>query len=302
MKIKRRFQSFLDTHVIPKLTQLVGEKTKPYAIDSQKVVAYYQNEKWSKESIKSTKSYDAFIFTHIPKCGGMSLRHFINQAAAANHIPTDSIYIPGENYQNVNTNLLQLNTKQVQRLQAKQCRIIANHSYYNTHLWYDLKSIQCPFYYTILRAPIDRFVSHYYFFNFKNGQQNCQGVPLNELPVEKLRDILRRSANVQTKYLTGIENLAAFGEKNALKIAKYNLQYGYASFSLLEQLALDLQDLQQKSPDWLQIDATHFPNINQNQHTREVELPIKAFIIEYNRLDIELYEFAQRLKKEAANG
>jgi len=248
-------------------------------------------------SKKYIKPFDTFIFTHIPKCGGVSFRNFIYKAATQSDIPSVRIYIPGENYLYINKNLLQLSERELKRFRQKKIKVLANHSYYNTHLLYDLPNFKSPFYYTILREPIDRFISHYNFFNYKNGNQGCKGISLSELPTEKLIAIAKKLGNVHTRYISGIDQLSDFGATDALEIAKHNLEFGYADFSILENIETDLILLSNKSPEWLTIRPKEFPIMNQNKLVFPLETKVLDIIKEYNQLDLALYSYAVSLKK-----
>lgn len=293
---KLRF--FYDAYLAPFIHSRIRQPQMPL-LDTTNLYESYRAIVIDKTTSKKyTSPFDAFIFTHIPKCGGVSFRHFIYEAAIQSNISTDKVYIPGENYLHINKNLLQLSERELKRFRQKDIQILANHSYYNTHLLYDLPNFKSPFYYTILREPIDRFISHYNFFNYKNGNQDCKGISLSELPTEKLIEIAKKLGNVQTRYISGIDQLSDFGETDALAIAKHNLEFGYADFSILENIETDLIYLSNKSPDWLSIQPTDFPKMNQNKLTFPLETKVLDIIRQYNQLDLALYSYAVSLKKK----
>lgn len=296
-KSKDKLRYFYDAYLAPFIHSRIRQPQMP-ALDYAQLYEQYRLIIASSETPKKyTKPFDSFIFTHIPKCGGVSFRRFIYEAALQSNISTENIYIPGENYLHINKNLLQLSARELKRFRQKKIQLLGNHSYFNTHLLYDLPNFKSPFYYTILREPIDRFISHYNFFNYKNGNQGCKGIALSDLPTEKLITIAKKLGNVHTRYISGIDQLSDFGETDALAIAKHNLEYGYADFSILENIETDLIYLSNKSPEWLTIRPTDFPKMNQNQLKFPLEAKVLEIIKQYNQLDVALYAYAVSLKE-----
>ncbi len=239
--------------------------------------------------------YDSFIFTHIPKCGGTSFRKYINDAALASGINKEEIYIPGFNGLGNNKNIINLPKAEISQIRQKPIKILANHAYFNVHKEYEL-NIQNPFYYTILREPVARFVSHYNFFYYKNGYDDCKGISLNDLPEEKLLKLLQLLSNIQVKYLSNIKHIKIVGYDNMLKLAKYNLLYEYPAFAILEDMELSLTILQQETPSDLLQFSEKFPV--QNSYSKKSKEPIAEPILEkiraYNAYDIELYNFGKK--------
>ncbi len=255
-----------------------------------------QINKSENNMLVSRLEFDSFIFTHIPKCGGTSFRRFINKCALNSGINRSEIYIPGENKLPHSKNLTQLNELEAKQISSIKWKVIANHSHFHTHLEYKLNKIRNPFYYTILREPVSRFISHYNFFYYKLGYAECKGIRLNDLKEDKLILLLERLSNVETFYLSNIKLRKVFGYDNVLKVAKYNLQYEYPCFGLLEYLDDSLKILKKKSPNWLLIeDKMPFKNKNKSSRTEEVKEEVVKLIRTYNNLDISLYEFALNL-------
>ena len=297
LKSNDKLRYFYDAYLAPFIHRRIRQPQMP-SLDNTELYEKYRTIIAGNETSETYRTpFDAFIFTHIPKCGGVSFRRFIYEAALQSNISTENIYIPGENYLHINKNLMQLSERELKRFRQKKIQLLANHSYFNTHLLYDLPNFKSPFYYTILRAPIDRFISHYNFFNYKNGNQGCKGIALNELPIEKLIAIAKKLGNVHTRYISGIDQLSDFGETDALAIAKHNLEYGYADFSILENIETDLIYLSNKSPEWLTIRPKDFPKMNQNKLAFPLEAKVLDIITQYNQLDLALYSYAVSLKK-----
>lgn len=239
-------------------------------------------------------SYDCFIFSHIPKCGGTSFRKYLNESALASGIDMYEIFIPGFNTLHFSKNLPQLTEEEKKEFSKTKWKVIGNHAFFNMHKSFYAEHIKNPFYFTILREPISRFISHYNFFNYKLGGNGCKGVTLNDLPEDKLIFLAKKLGNLMTVYLSNIELKKAFGFDNVLKVAKYNLLYEFGAFGILEEINSTLHLLQNKCPTWLQLDG-EFPtkNTNKSHYDYNVREDVLEILFTYNQQDIELYNFAK---------
>jgi len=244
-------------------------------------------------------AFESFVFVHIPKCGGTSFRNYLNNNSIISGVKQKSIYIPGCNGLNYNKNLNQLNEKELNDLQeSEDLKILANHTKYQEETTQYELELPDPFYYTILRDPIKRFISHYQFFYFNNGYDNCKGIHLNDLPSKKLDAILEKLGNLQMHYISNVKLLKLIGLDNTLKIAKYNLQHEFRVFGILEQMEKSIKVLQDNSPQWLNF-KSDFPLLNNSQPN---EVLIKKKIInkieEGNKYDLEFYKFGLNIFKD----
>lgn len=247
--------------------------------------------------MKKKRNYDSFIFTHIPKCGGTSFRQLINESALSSGVNESQIYVPGFNGLDNDKNLDQLSDKEKEKFKSSEYKVIAAHSKYNLHKDIPFGS-KDPLYFTILRDPIKRFISHYHFFYYKLGYDDLKGVQIGELKMDKLIFLLKRLSNIQTNYLANFKFKKVLGEENLLKLAKYNLQHEYASFGILPELNESLIELKTISPSWLTLRGEMKSLNTSNSSKHEVPKKIEELIIEYNNLDIQLLAFAKKIKKK----
>ena len=241
----------------------------------------------------SSEDFQTFRFTHIPKCGGTSFREYINNNAIKSGIPKSQIYIPGCNNLSNDKNLSQLDNNELEALRSKEIKVFAGHM---KHQEFQSKniSLNTPFNVTILRDPVERFVSHYNFFNYKLGYNNLKGMSLNDLDDNKRKWIIDRLSNIQTNYIADIKNIRAVGNDNILKIAKYNLNFEYQIVGILENVDLFLDALKSTELDWIQF-SSEFPYKNKGKQYFQISDSVIDEIKEANHLDIELYEFAKNI-------
>ena len=241
------------------------------------------------------RDHNIFIFTHIPKCGGTSFRNLINDSALKAGLDMEDLYIPGFNGLDNNKNIDQLSDKEKAVFKGSSYKVVAAHSKYNLHRNYELEN-QSPFYYTILRDPVKRFVSHYHFFYYKLGYDDLRGVEIGDLKEDKLLFLLKRLSNIQTGYLANFKFKKVLGEDNLLKLAKYNLQYEYEDFGLVEEMEESISRLKEIMPTWLPISGS-LPTLNtSNSSKHSLSDKISEMIADFNSSDMDLYSFAQNLK------
>lgn len=275
----------------------------------------------------SGRAYNAFIFTHIPKCAGTSFREYIFNAGVQNGIGLEQIYVPGFGNVGFDKNISQLTKPELGTFRMAGKKILADHSLFEDNMAYQL-GMDRPFHYTILREPIDRFISHYNYFYRHLNYWNLKGVHLNDLKQETLVQLLERMANLQLIYCT---NPAYFNWKNASLIWKLchygqrclrfvsmgmlfkpvpiglqvnnanlaqgieNLKTNYGTFGIIEQMEASLACLQDASPDWLDLSAVDFPVRNEG-HKFVDDVPINGRVMDlikqYHYYDLKFYESA----------
>jgi len=236
-----------------------------------------------------SNSYDCFIFTHIPKCGGTSFRELVYNSALQSGINANQVYVPGFGELKNDKNFDQLNEDEKVALSKKSYKIIANHCKFEDHIHYNIKT-ESPFYFTILRDPIKRFISHYNFFYKKLGYNNCKGVSLNELKEETLDFLSDKLANIQINYIANVKMPKAVGDDNMLKIAIYNSIYNYGYIELLENQERMFKNLNKLIPEWLFID-NKLQYLNKNKDEETINSDVINKITLANRHDIILYNF-----------
>ncbi len=245
---------------------------------------------------RKAANYDSIIFTHIPKCGGMSFRKFFLEGGLKSGIAKESIWTPGLNDINIIHNIQVLGM--LGELIEDDKVIIADHSYYNIHEVYNLKTMERPFYATIIREPYERFISAYYYFYFERGEDGLKGIDLNDLPADRFKKVLEKEGLQLTRYLGDYKIDAVSGEeitmdhaKNALK----NLITKYATFGIFEEMNTSLQLILNQLPSWLNT-KFELPNSNKsatNLNNLNIRPELKKEIETYIAPDVYLYAKAK---------
>ena len=237
--------------------------------------------------------YDSFVFTHIPKCGGTSLRQYMSEIALENCIDVSRVHIPGQNGLANDKNLSQLSEKDLDDLEQRQLLVLADHTLYRAAE--DLGvHLPAPFYYTILREPTSRFISHYNFFCYKLGNRGYKGLPITDMSEDQFEDILTIFSNLQVRYLCN-KRSGQIGRYET-DLAKHNLVNGFAAFGILELMEESIKLLKVSLPTWLQSNG-NISTLNSNTVKPLGDLPdeIMAEIKSRNALEYDLYQFATEI-------
>jgi hypothetical protein len=152
---------------------------------------------------------------------------------------------------------------------------------------------------TILRDPIDRFISDYYY-----AVKGATG-PVHELTQSRrltLKEFVNSGlgrSNDQVKRLAGVNRLFVWGsctEEN-LRTAKKNLVEKISFFGLLERFDEMLVGLR-RLLGWEEIYYVR-KNTGRARPPRESMSPEDLeYVAEYNRYDMELYEYAKSIFEE----
>ncbi|XP_065897840.1 heparan sulfate 2-O-sulfotransferase 1-like [Dysidea avara] len=159
-------------------------------------------------------------------------------------------------------------------------------------------------YVTLVRDPIDRLISSYYYYHYSTKKYIQKMLP-SERRNETLLDCIRYSHegcthNLLTKYFCGHSELCSNGSSQALETAKYNLKHKFVAVGLVENLTQSVQLFQKLLPAFfppMSLDDINkiLPYTNQYKRTGEVSNLVIKIIQMRNQADIELYQFAKKL-------
>ena len=231
---------------------------------------------------------EVICFVHIPKTGGNSFRK--------------SCLLP--TYDRTETYRFQSYRQLILDPPGNTTKLIVGHAPYGIHrLMWNRQVRRNVIYITILREPLDRCISNYFFIK-QLSSSNQPHPSSTDAERHNIVDFYRlpRHQNRQTKYIAGFPAsllLGALGDnltgKRLLAIAKQNLAKQFASFGILEHLSeyqswfADRYGLSNENvvAPWTQTKVR--PQTNELSKT-EIER-----LSQYNQLDCELYKYAKRL-------
>jgi len=223
------------------------------------------------------------IFLHIPKTAGTTLHRIIER-----QYPPESTYTFSQNH----------SYDDFQRLsdaQKAEIRMLRGHMIFGLHELMPGPST----YFTLLREPVERFISDYYYVRNTPEHPYHDFVTSRDLsPEEFIESKVARiiADNGQTRSLSDEWWTLPFGEctEQVLDQAKKNLREHFAVVGLVERFDETLLMLR-RAFGWQDIYYVR-ENVSARRPAKD-ELPqaILDLIAEQNWLDLQLYEYAQEL-------
>jgi Galactose-3-O-sulfotransferase len=224
----------------------------------------------------------AIIFVHLPKCGGTTLNRLIEWE----YSPTQVLSIDPSFFRWSYRKVISLPRRRLARMRAFQ-----------GHMPFGLHKIlpQKATYLTVLREPVDRGISEYYYALSRVVHPEHRTI--RRLSLDKYIQ-LTPYANVQTKLLAGQDSGYDFlsGDCNdtTLELAKQNLSEHFSLVGLTERFEETLA-LAKLLFGWKIRHYSSF-NVTRGRPTKdEVPAEIRNVIEERYRYDVELYRFAAAL-------
>ena len=182
--------------------------------------------------------------------------------------------------------------------------VYARHLYFVNFTQYGLVNYT---YITILRNPVDRFVSSYLYYHF-SSKKHIQAILNPEHRNETLEECLRLqhsgcAHNLMTKYFCGHESYCKDGSDEALQQAKRNLQQHFAAVGIMEEIEISLRVFKAVLPRYfssLQLENSGLRRLNKNEQSLRVSQELRDTITHFNRADVKLYEHAKQLLHQRA--
>jgi hypothetical protein len=222
----------------------------------------------------------ALIFLHIPKTAGTTLNRIIEWQYSPLSIFTMDPY----RIRATPERLMKLPEARRRRL-----RMVRGHFYYGIH-----ESLpQGATYITMLREPVARFLSAYYFLQRRPLHPMHRKVKSERIGVEDFIRLTPRRQNLQCSLIAGIKSNGKC-EESTLEIAKENLVKSFSVVGISERFEESLM-LIAKTFDW---EVPFYENRKVSKTRPQVDSSAVEMIKEHNRLDLELYEFGKRLFEE----
>jgi Sulfotransferase family len=224
------------------------------------------------------------FFTHIPKTAGTSFKLGL---ILPNVAPEKILQFEG--------------VRALLREGRKPFDFLDGHYPYGIH-WFGAGSTPVM-YVTILREPVDRAISQYYFI------KQCDTDDYQHPDLEDTRrwDIgsfyaQPKHQDLQTKFTAGLLAMKltswfprALPKPLLLARAKHNLSKKYHLVGLVERMA-EFEEMVAKQMGWRNLKIRDHSKVTRNRPAIDaISDATKTAILSGNRLDVELYAFAEKL-------
>lgn len=219
----------------------------------------------------------ALVFLHIPKTAGTTLNRIIEWQYNPLSIFTIDPYRIRATPERL---------KELSEARRRRLRVVRGHLYYGIHEFLP----QGATYITMLRDPVARFLSSYYFLQRRPLHPMHRKVKSEKIGIEDFIRLTPRRQNMQCSLLGGIPSNGTCDQRT-LEVAKENLAKRFSVVGLSERFEESLM-LMAKTFDW---EVPFYENRKVAKTRPEVEPAAVELIKEHNRLDLELYEFGRNL-------
>ena len=231
---------------------------------------------------------EALIFLHIPKTAGTTLNRIIEWQYSPFEIFTMDPYRIRATPERL---------KGLPERRRRRLRMVRGHMFYGIHECLP----QGATYMTMLRDPVPRALSAYYFILRRPLNPFHRKVKRERLTVEDCLRLFPRRQNLQCKMIAGVKD-AAIADERLLDMAKEHLAKSFSVVGICERFEESLM-LIATTFDW---EIPFYKNCKVSKTRPQIGPSTVEMIRDYNRLDVELYEFGKGLfeeslqKKEAA--
>ena len=227
---------------------------------------------------------ETVIFLHLPKTAGTTLHRILDR-----EYPGSAVFTIGVD---AHADIEQF--YELPEAELEQVQLLRGHMPFGLHEHLP----QAARYFTMLRDPIERVISNYYYIrrspeHYLYPTLQATGWDLAALLHSQLPVMLD---NGQTRLLSGVWGDVGYGkmDESHLALAQRHLRDYFAVVGLQEQFDSSLL-LMQKAFGWRRIEYQK-RNVTRNRPAQEtLSAETLAAIREANLLDLQLYEYARQL-------
>jgi hypothetical protein len=213
------------------------------------------------------------IFIHIPKAAGTSVRRVLEDA------------IPGDLRQNVYPDAEGISVDEFAELSSaerERLRFVMGHFGYGIH-----EQLAEPWrYVTMLRDPVDRYISSYHHALRFPGTPRQQEIANGKLSLEQALDAHLLPENLMVRLLSGTRKSLRQQDPGMLDEARHNVAEHFAAVLVMEEMDASMKRLETV----LGIPLGEPSRLNRGPRSAAGESPeLRAAIAEANALDVALY-------------
>jgi len=237
--------------------------------------------------MRGIEEQPVLIFVHLPKCGGTTLNRLLEWEYGL----FDVFVVDGRFYRWSYNKLIKTDMAKF-----SQMRVFRGHMPFGIHRLLDRPVT----YMTVVRDPIDRLISEYYY---RKGRWQHQYED-HQMKRQTLEEYITKNPqqNLQTKLLAGqVKNYDFLAERcdaTTLEVAKENLERYFSLVGLTERFEQSLA-LAKLAYGWEIRRYTNF-RVNPGRPSKDkLSDAIKSLIAEHNHLDVELYKYSTNLFERA---
>ena len=224
----------------------------------------------------------ALIFLHIPKTAGTTLNRIIERQYSPFEIFTMDPY------------RIRATPERLKRLpegRRRRLRIVRGHMFYGIHECLP----QGGTYFTMLRDPVARALSTYYFILRRPLNPLHRKVKKERLTIEDCIRLFPQRHNLQCRMIAGVKDAGSTAGGGLLDMAKEHLTKSFSVVGICETFEESLM-LMAATFDW---QIPFYKNCKVSKTRPQINPSTVEMIREHNRLDVELYEFGKRLFEES---
>ena len=224
---------------------------------------------------------EALIFLHIPKTAGTTLNRIIEWQYSPFAIFTMDPY------------RIRATAERFKRLpegRRRRLQVVRGHLFYGIHEFLP----QGATYITMLREPVARVLSSYYFVLRRPLNPLHRKLKREGLRVEDCLRLFPERNNTQCRFIAGVKD-TAIGDERLLDMAKENLTKSFSVVGICERFEESLI-LISKTFGW---EIPVYENHKVAKTRPVIEPKLADLIREHNRLDVELYEFGKKLFEQS---
>ena len=225
----------------------------------------------------------ALVFLHIPKTAGTTLNRIIEWQYNPLSIFTMDPY-------RIRATVDRLKTLSEER--RRRLKVVRGHLYYGVHEFLP----QGATYITMLREPVARFLSSFYFIQRRPLHPMHRKVKTERVGVEDFIRLTPHRQNLQCGLIAGLRTDGKCDDR-ILDKAKENLAKSFSVVGICERFEESLV-LIAKTFDW---EIPFYENRKVSQTRPQVEPSAMEMIREHNRYDLELYAYGKSLFQDMVN-